>query len=613
MAGETPLRTSPRAFKPLRSSSNSAPRGRDRSTSPGADSSPGILRSSKSGEGTFRNNGGFLDPAAASSNGLRRSPRFFSSQCRRSGSIANNGRPKLPFLAGRMLENGGLRRSPRTSGAESARLIGLAGNGACKAPAANGLVVENGVLRRSPRSVGENGKLAKPKDALKSKRLENGKSREQNGSPPPKKLKVCSDNGSLAPKIRRPSSASKNVNEICFFVGDPVPEEEARRRWPHHYVEKGKRSKSQSRNENADDEDEIILDVKCHYLQASICGCILDIGDCTYVKGKKGKLNYVGRILEFFETIGGEYYFTVQWFFRAEDTIMKEQGASHDKKRLFYSDLKNDNPLDCIVSKVRVAQVPPCVDLKSKHIPSCYFYYDMKYSVDYSTFYNMENDDSGGKSDLSSSNCSRTIHTNDPKRKPFEKQKDSRYASERTELALLDLYSGCGGMSTGLCMGAHIAGVNLVTRWAVDVNKASCESLKLNHPETQVRKGTADDFFDLLKEWEKLCKRYVININKVKASTPSKSNLKDSRKEAQSYSAILAGEYEVLKLVDICYGDPTKVGKRGLKFKVRWNGYGPSEDTWEPIEGLSNCEERLRDFVIEGFKSKILPLPVSVF
>lgn len=44
---------------------------------------------------------------------------------------------------------------------------------------------------------------------------------------------------------------------------------------------------------------------------------------------------------------------------------MKVQGASHDKKRLFYSDLKNDNPLDCIVSKVRVAQVPPCVCINS--------------------------------------------------------------------------------------------------------------------------------------------------------------------------------------------------------------------------------------------------------
>ena len=35
--------------------------------------------------------------------------------------------------------------------------------------------------------------------------------------------------------------------------------------------------------------------------------------------------------------------------------------------------------------------------------------------------------------------------------------------SEKSEMKLLDLYSGCGAMSTGLCHGASIAGVNLVT------------------------------------------------------------------------------------------------------------------------------------------------------
>ncbi|ONK59378.1 uncharacterized protein A4U43_C08F5820 [Asparagus officinalis] len=30
------------------------------------------------------------------------------------------------------------------------------------------------------------------------------------------------------------------------------------------------------------------------------------------------------------------------------------------------------------------------VELKAKSIPSCYFYYDMSYSVDYSTFQTME-------------------------------------------------------------------------------------------------------------------------------------------------------------------------------------------------------------------------------
>lgn len=29
------------------------------------------------------------------------------------------------------------------------------------------------------------------------------------------------------------------------------------------------------------------------------------------------------------------------------------------------------------------------------------------------------------------------------------------------DLALLDLFSGCGGMSTGLCLGAKLSGVNL--------------------------------------------------------------------------------------------------------------------------------------------------------
>lgn len=30
-------------------------------------------------------------------------------------------------------------------------------------------------------------------------------------------------------------------------------------------------------------------------------------------------------------------------------------------------------------------------------------------------------------------------------------------------MRMLDLYSGCGAMSTGLCLGANMADVNLVT------------------------------------------------------------------------------------------------------------------------------------------------------
>ena len=39
------------------------------------------------------------------------------------------------------------------------------------------------------------------------------------------------------------------------------------------------------------------------------------------LQGPEGKANYIGKILEFFETVAGEYYCRVQWFFRAEDTV----------------------------------------------------------------------------------------------------------------------------------------------------------------------------------------------------------------------------------------------------------------------------------------------------
>ena len=47
-------------------------------------------------------------------------------------------------------------------------------------------------------------------------------------------------------------------------------------------------------------------------------------------------------------------------------------------------------------------------------------------------------------------------------------QSESRAENEvssggQTQYTLLDLYSGCGGMSTGLCMGANLSNVKLVT------------------------------------------------------------------------------------------------------------------------------------------------------
>ncbi|XP_034585860.1 DNA (cytosine-5)-methyltransferase CMT2 isoform X2 [Setaria viridis] len=391
----------------------------------------------------------------------------------------------------------------------------------------------------------------------------------------------------------------------CFFMGEAVPHEEARHRWPNRYgsnhclLKKDKWRNTQTFS-NA---GKAVFDVKCHYLRASVCGSTLCIGDCAFIKGPEGKPHYIGRLLEFFETSAGQYYFSVQWFFRAEDTVMEDQAQAHDPRRLFYSDLKDDNLLDCIVSKVTIVQVSPSVNEKSQSIPSFHYYYDMKYSLDYSTFSNMEMGDAN--------ETLQSHHTsgNDNVKRIDSTEKQKSPAPEMRELSLLDLYCGCGGMSTGLCLGARGGGVNLIARWAVDGDEVACESFRLNHPETRVRNETTDDFLELLREWEKLCKTYVKQRSKVK----SRSNISvQSSDETPDCSTIPPEEFEVWKLVDICFGDPNGVGKHGLYFKVRWKGYGPNDDTWEPIEGLKNCKDAIRDFVIEGHKGKILPLPGDV-
>ncbi|KAH1205842.1 DNA (cytosine-5)-methyltransferase CMT2 [Glycine max] len=384
------------------------------------------------------------------------------------------------------------------------------------------------------------------------------------------------------------SSTKECIDSENFpsFIGDPIPDDEAQKRWGWRYELKDKKCKDNMFKINEGEEDEIIANVKCHYAQAEIGNCIFSLGDCAFVKGE-GEEKHVGKIIEFFQTTDGQNYFRVQWFYRIQDTVVQDEGGFHDKRRVFYSAIMNDNLIDCIMGKANVTHITPRVGLKLASISSSDFYYDMEYCVDYSTFRNIPTDAS-------------TVTESQP-------------CSElnKTELALLDLYSGCGGMSTGLCLGAKTASVNLVTRWAVDSDRSAGESLKLNHSDTHVRNESAEDFLELLKAWEKLCKRY--NVSSTERKLPFRSNSSGAKKRGNSeVHDISYGELEVSKLVDICFGDPNETGKRGLYLKVHWKGYSASEDTWEPIKSLSKCKESMQDFVRKGMKSNILPLPGEV-
>ncbi|KAF4401783.1 hypothetical protein G4B88_000831 [Cannabis sativa] len=398
------------------------------------------------------------------------------------------------------------------------------------------------------------------------------------------------------PKKTKTSNFAKSKpkkSNCSFFVGDPIPDDEARERWLWRYELKTQRSHDKKSKQNDDEEDEVVLNVECHFAQANIQSRIYNLGDCAYIQGD-GKKKHIGRIVEFFKTTDGEKYFRVQWFYRVEDTVIKEVGGFHDKRRLFYSTIMNDNILDCIISKVLVTKVTPRIGLKMSSIAPSDFYYDMEYCVDYSTFRSIEIDNSVKNHHFASPCGSESVPTVATK-------------TYQAELTLLDLYSGCGGMSTGLCLGAKASNVNIVTRWAVDCHKPACESIELNHPETNVRNEAAEDFLDLLREWDKLCKRYRShNVGRTHSSRSKASTEVEDDHESSTE------EFEVSNFVDICYGDPNKTGKRGLNFKVHWKGYSTSEDTWEPAEDLSNCQESLEEFVKDGMKRKILPLPAGV-
>ncbi|XP_039011093.1 DNA (cytosine-5)-methyltransferase CMT3-like isoform X1 [Hibiscus syriacus] len=406
-------------------------------------------------------------------------------------------------------------------------------------------------------------------------------------------------------KPRKKVVVDGDADGEAMFIGENVADEDARRRWPKRYQGKGaQRVVTKISNDGSD--PEVIIQARRHYTQAKVDGCVIyNLYDDAHVKAEEGEDNYICKIVEMFEAVDGDLYFTAQWFYRGRDTVMKKLGHLIVKKRVFFSEIQDDNPLDCLVEKLNIVKLSLNVDseAKKKEIPSCDYYCDMLYKLEYSSFTNLPPEEKTNVSEEASSTVSEDNLDN-----VIGANNDHKDAS------LLDLYSGCGAMSTGLCLGANMAGLKLVTKWAVDINKYACESLQWNHPETTVRNEPAEDFLALLKEWERLCASFSLskseNLEKQSFNSYDDEDDGNDEVEEENGNDDSDGEvFEVEKFLAICYGDPKENGERGLHFKVRWKNYGPEEDTWEPLEGLGDCRERLKKFVTSGFNSKLLPLP----
>lgn len=227
---------------------------------------------------------------------------------------------------------------------------------------------------------------------------------------------------------------------------------------------------------SSDDSEEIVK-ARCHYTRAEVDRTIYDLYYDAHVQASDGEPDYICRISEMFESVDRTLYFTTQWYYRSTDTIIKDKYIS-DPKCVFFSEIRNDNPLECLTWKLNIVRLALNVDPENRRARSsgCDFYCDMLYLLPYSTFVRLptENNTTGPES----STISNDIDAAGVKSECDEVCETS--GSSKSEVALLDLYSGCGAMSTGLCLG-----LNLVTKWAVDLNINACQSLRLNHPETQ--------------------------------------------------------------------------------------------------------------------------------
>ena len=86
-----------------------------------------------------------------------------------------------------------------------------------------------------------------------------------------------------------------------------------------------------------------------------------------------------------------------------------------------------------------------------------------------------------------------------------------------------------------------------------------------------MRNEKAEDFLLLIKEWEKLCKRFSL-LGSAKLQSRSSNAILGEDDESdgvlEEEAKTPEGEFEVGRLVGICFGDPNEIGVQGLKFKV---------------------------------------------
>lgn len=91
--------------------------------------------------------------------------------------------------------------------------------------------------------------------------------------------------------------------------------------------------------------------------------------------------------------------------------------------------------------------------------------------------------------------------------------------------------------------------------------------------DNQVRNELAEDFLNLLKAWAKLCEEFsLLGTERPDADLDVDEDDADDKVDDMTNEASEdlsdSEEFEVERLLAVCYGDPNEVKKPGLYFKV---------------------------------------------
>ncbi|KAL3684565.1 hypothetical protein R1sor_002587 [Riccia sorocarpa] len=358
----------------------------------------------------------------------------------------------------------------------------------------------------------------------------------------PPKLEVTGENRSNEGTTKEREGTGKTRSSDCFKQ-PALDKNEARGRWPHRYLmeEKGKRY-ARSRN----------FEKSCsvnHFVEAYVDGNSIRLDDFV-------EIHALGK-----------------------DGVLLEGAGALPGKVLFWSKLETDEPLNCLIDKVNVMQIQPEIFQDPKWTPpEQKYYYSMGYKEEYSTFYALS--------------------------KAGDKERETQLPEVKEKL-MLDLFCGCGGMSTGLCMGARMSNAKLKIQWAVDNNACSCESFRVNHEHAEVYNCPAEDFLHLIRKWDELCKRYSHGA-RTKPLTQFYADEEDSDDSGPEN-----GEFEVEDIIGVRWFNTRNsnlscAASGRIEFKVMWKD---GDLTWEPEENLTNSREILKNFIRSGRAKKILPRP----